>query len=205
MTFTSRQVDVVTPVSFAAGKLFWGVACSNTYYSVNGYAALGSSAGAFRQPTYETGGGALYRWYEPGNSFYRDLFESVWDPPGAVWWQHCIRAGEGGATNYEVQAATAAAWLLSVVGDDTPVWVSPVNTYEEPSPGRPSQLTSAAHHIAIRDYVLGLSGPAAAGWMAGPLLGPLSSAMTTDGTHPNGTGRAFVGAQLRDFFDPFVT
>lgn len=174
------------------------VGCSNSYQSVWGYNTLTGTAGAFIKPHYETGAGSLNNWFDNERN-HRGIFVANYAEGAPVWWQLCIRVGEGGSTDYEGQAEAVGDWLLTVIGESVPVWVSTVNTYEEPSPGRPSQLTSHAHHEEIRDFLVDTYS-----FLPGPTPGPLSSLLTNDGTHPNSAGRLFIGAQLRDFFDPLV-
>lgn len=173
------------------------VGCSNSYQSVWGYNTLASKAGAFINPHYETGAGSLWGWYANENN-HRTIFTNNYVATCPVWWQLCIRTGEGGSTAYQMQAEAVAEWLIGVVGS-VPVWVSTLNTYEEPEPGRPPQVTSHAHHIEIRNHLV-----SEYGFLNGPTPGPLSTSLTNDGTHPNSAGRLFIGAQLREFFDPLV-
>lgn len=200
---TGNQVTATVSISVESGLSFPGstlsyVGCSNTDRAVDGYYENPTGVNAF-VPLYGTGGGSLSRWAKNDRN-HRQLFVANY-VGGPVWIQWCIRNGEGlnqSMPTYEAQVDVSMGWLLSVIAPGTLVWVSAVNTY---APGdRPSQIESEARTNEVVAYTIGTFG-----FLAGPELGPITSAQTGDGTHPNAEGRAILATQLHDFFDPMVT
>lgn len=196
------------------------IGCSNTdrhwwgYSTLHGNSSRRAVVGSGTNTPYGTGAGSLLRWgVARSNGQYRghrEIFENWWNPGYPIHIQWCIRSSETSTMGIaESQINNFASWLLSGDGqseftgvDDVPVWVSPLNRY---APGDdPSQVQNAAFHDEAVEYTIDLLSEDLTHVNLGPITGPITTAQTTDGTHPDAAARLILGAQLFDFFDPFV-
>jgi hypothetical protein len=172
------------------------VGCSNTSEHVDGY-SMQSELGQLTQP--RLGGLSFEMWGDPAT---RD-FDAAWRkydsarPAGgyaAAWVQMCIRADDEHDPN---------ALLSEVVSQirqrdpDIPIYVSPINDYEEGHVcGRIGPDGFAVGEAAVEWGVANL------GVVAGPVTGPLTVDMLAgDGCHLGPSGLDLVGSQLVTWFD----
>ncbi len=172
------------------------VGCSNTSEHVDGY-HMASQYGQLSQP--RLGGLSFEMWGDPATKDY----EAAWRKydsarPGSgyasAWVQMCIRADDDHDPN---------ALLSEVVSQirqrdpDIPIYVSPINDYEEGHVcGRIGPDGFAVGEAAVEWGVTNL------GVVAGPVTGPLTTDMLAgDGCHLGPSGIALVGGQLVAWFD----
>lgn len=214
MSFAAFQVTA--PEVIEAETLTY-VGCSNTYQSVWGYnTSHGTSerrvwvlnpGGNQTVAPYETGGGSLAAW-DHNDHGHHEIFETHWEAGFPIWIQWCIRgnwqAGSGETNSFataQSQVDAVLTWLDGLGALSVPIWCSSINTWTNDPP----QVITAAEHEQVRVYTRDQINAAGGHALDGPLLGPLTPDLVQgDETHPNADGRAFLGGQLFDFFDPLV-
>ena len=172
------------------------VGCSNTSEHVDGY-HMQSQFGQLSQP--RLGGLSFEMWGDPATKDYEAAwrkYDSARPASGyaSAWVQMCIRADDDHDPN---------ALLSEVVSQirqrdpDIPIYVSPINDYEEGHVcGRIGPDGVAIGEAAVEWGVANL------GVVAGPVTGPLTTDMLAgDGCHLGPSGIALVGGQLVAWFD----
>jgi hypothetical protein len=185
------------------GGLLGVVGCSNTDQAVEGYIEVSDvdllTPGGL-------GGGSITPWGNPADQDYSTYWSFYDDRRPAegyagTWVQLCIRTSEhkGAFDDDEMTWVTHIVEQVHARDPGIPVWVSPINFYED----------------GVVCEAVGVDGPAIAAetsdWAAtalgdvlrGPDLGPLtqSDLSVRDNCHPGGSGRLLLGSQLAAFFD----
>ncbi|MET0832213.1 MAG: hypothetical protein ABWY62_07495, partial [Acidimicrobiia bacterium] len=197
MAFTpaaAHAADAASP-PFPAGSV-GVVGCSNTAQHVQGY--LEASA-LDQMPLYPMGGLSIDVWGDSAATGYAgawDRYDDARPATGyhAAWVMLCIRVEDVHDPNLLL---THMVSQIRLRDPGIPVYVSPLNAYEE-------------GHVCSRVGVDGVTkGAAAVEWgianlavQAGPVTGPLTlDLLAIDGCHLNGSGIDFVGDQLVAWFD----
>ncbi len=202
-TTTTTTTTTEPPAAAVVNGQIGVVGCSNTAMAAAGY-DVASDLDLLTQGGLT--GGSVGIWGNDGPRRY-DRYWGMYDDrrPGAgyaaAWVQLCIRTTEhGGSFSSDIQR-----WIEHIVDEiherdpGIPIWISPVNTFEE-------------GHLCP---TIGEEGPAiaaeAADWAAetidvvdrGPDIGPVLVSQFDPGEacHPNFEGQAVLGAQLVEFFD----
>lgn len=190
-TSYSNVATIETP----AVSLIGYIGCSVTVNAVDGYLAAG---GTNFWPSVHSAYGAasVSLWADPASRYWA-AFDNVlaqFPDTTTIWWQLCTSAAN--LTDNFDAAQDVVSEIRRRIPDAT-VFVSAQHDYTD---GHVCPITGAdgpARMQALADELI-----AAGLAFRGPVVGPLAEDELSDGCHANDAGKAVLGQQLADFFDP---
>lgn len=172
------------------------VGCSMSKGAVSGYELLGGTGFWSAQISY--GGGSIGRWAsaitDEGTRYWEEFERQRIAHPEtkAVWWNLCTFKGSN-ADSYD-----NAVEVLDEIESRLPGVVVYVSAQPAYGGGHVCALAGESGPALMEEVARQLVD--AGRVEAGPVMGPLAEAETSDGCHVNATGKELLGGQLLGFF-----